>query len=284
MANYIAVDCGKFETKVCAFLGEQNDIRKFKLRTKMGPGDFDEVYVAIGMPLDISGNPLERNAYKDFILGKDGEKHTVKWKKDGEGPIHTTSFVIRKRFVYPEGCGVLWLHPDKLLGAAAIVDIGNLNTNNIYAEALNPDDRMCFTGELGGKILISGLCRALEAELGARVIESMVASALAKPEKERHLVSAKGNKAVEEKSARIIADYAIDHVRLIKQQCDVHHWPLEFADIVCVGGTTRLIKNELLEVFGETVFIPESQEYANVHGFLRRMCASLDVDLGGVAD
>ena len=339
MSNYIAVDCGKFETKVCSYLEKTQEVKRFKLRTKTGPGvfeddmlkrgtviaqvdkgdcvsfgygavtepnmetskksdvhrlgtmisiafalgtgDFKDVYVAIGMPLDIAGNAMERNSYKTYILGDLGEKHTVKWKSESEGPIHTTTFTIKKAYVYPEGCGVLWLYPDRLRSSTAIIDIGNLNTNNIYAEGLNPEDKMCFTGELGGKVLISGLARALEAELGARVIDSMVATALAKETPDRHLVSARGDRSMEEKSAAIIADYALDHVRLIKQSCDVHHWPLSFADIVCVGGTVRLLRNELKEVFGETVFIPEEQEYANVSGFLRRMCASLNVDISG---
>ena len=244
----------------------------------LGNGEFSDVNVAIGMPLDIANNAVERMKYKNFILGEDNVKHTVRYRTYGENDIHTVSFVLAKKYVYPEGCGALWMFPEKCMGSTAIIDIGNLNTNNIYAEALNPEDTMCFTGELGGKILISGLAQALEAELGARVAESMVAQVLTKPDGQRHLVSAKGNKEIEEKSGKIIADYALQHVKLIKQQCDVHHWPLEFANIVCVGGTVKLLERELRAVFGEGIFIPDDLEYVNVRGFLRRMCASLNVD------
>lgn len=336
MSNYIAVDCGKYETKV-AYV-ENGELKKFKIRTKMssgifeddmikrgtvitqvddgdilmygygagsepvmettkktdihrigtltaiaialGEGTHDDVCVAIGVPLDISGNATERMAYKDFILGKDGETHTVRYKADSEGAVKTVTFTIKKRYVYPEGSGVLWMYPARLKDAGnAIIDIGNLNTNCIYAEGLLPEDSMSFTGELGGKALISGLARALEAELGSRVIESMVATALTKKGENRHLVSARGDKAIEQKSAKIISDYALDHVRMIRQQCDVHHWPLAFANVVCVGGTAKLIGDELKQVFGDNVFIPENQEYVNVSGFLRRMCASLNVNV-----
>lgn len=332
---HIAVDCGKYETKTC-FYSEENGQGKFKFRTKLSPGIYEDdmikrgtvviqvddgdiclygygaqvepamqtskktdthkvctlasiamalgegthtdVSVAIGVPLDISANAAERMSYKEFILGKEGEKHTVRWKRDSESPIVTTTFTIGRRFVYPEGCGALWLFPEKCEGSTAIIDIGNLNTNNIYAEALAPDDAMCFTGELGGKILISGLAQALEADLGSRVAESMVANALSKPRGHRFLVSAHGDKTVESRSAEIIADYTRQHVRMLRQQCDIHHWPLDFANVVCVGGTTRLLLEELEAEFGSTVYIPEEQEHANAKGFLRRMCATLGVD------
>lgn len=335
-SSYIAVDCGKYDTKVSVYKADTGEQRQFKLRTKMSPGVFEEdmlkkstvitqvdggpicmygfgavsepdmetskktdihrigtltaialalgegtyedVYAAIGVPLDVAGNTLERIAYKDYILGKDGDTHTVQYKCDSEGPIKTVTFTIRKRFVYPEGSGVLWLHPAQMIGSAAIIDIGNLNTNCIYAEGLNPEDKMCFTGELGGKALITGLCQSLEAELGNRVVNSMVAMALAQPEGKRHLISVKGDKALEERSAKIIAQYALEHVRMIKQQCDLHHWPLAFANVVCVGGTVKLISKELHDVFGD-IFIPAGQEYANAAGHLKRMCATLGVDI-----
>ena len=332
---YIAVDCGKYDTKTACF--NQTEVKRSKFRTKLSPGIFEddmlkkgtmivqvdgaeiytfgygagaepamettkktevhrtatlaaiaqalgpgkhaEVCVAIGVPLDICANPAERMAYKEFILGKDGDTHTVRWKKESEGPVYETVFTIKKRYVYPEGCGVLWLYPERCIGSAAVIDIGNLNTNCIYAESLNPEDEMCFTGELGGKVLIAGLAGALSADLGSRVAETMVAQALLKKGEERRLVSAKANKEVEERSRKIIADYALSHVKMIKQQCDVHHWPLDFCQIVAVGGTSKLLQDELKEVFGETLFIPENSEYANAEGFLRRMCAGLGVDI-----
>lgn len=331
---YVAVDCGKYDTKTVIY--NEEEVKRSKFRTKispgifeddmlkkgtmivqadegevyvfgygantepsmettkktqvhrtatlsaiahaLGPGEFPEVCVSIGVPLDICANPAERMDYKDFILGKDGATHTVRWKKESEGPVNETTFTIKKRYVYPEGCGVLWLYPEKCVGSAAVIDIGNLNTNCIYSEGLNPEDDMCFTGELGGKVLIAGLAGALSAELGSRVAETMVAQALLKKGEERHLISAKGDTSIEERSRKIIADYAMNHVKMIKQQCDVHHWPLDFCQIVAVGGTSRLLQDELKEVFGETLFLPENSEYANAEGFLRRMCAGLGVD------
>ena len=338
MPNYIAVDCGKFETKVNAKIEGKKDILQFKLRTKMskgifaddmikqntvitqvdgeeilmygfgastepsmetskktdihrigtltaiaialGEGTFDEVYVAIGVPLAISGNPAERMAYKDFILGPDNATHTVNYKAKSDGPVQSVTFTIRKRFVYPEGSGVLWVYPSMLEKTSnAIIDIGNVNSTCVFAQGLLPEESMCFSNEYGGKSLIAGLSMALESELGSRVSESLVASVLTKQNEDRRLISVRGDKSVEERSAQIIADYTLNHVKMIRQQCDIHHWPIDFSNVVCVGGTSRLLLSELKTVFGETAFVPENQEYMNVIGFLKRMCASLGVDI-----
>ena len=39
-----------------------------------------------------------------------------------------------------------------------------------------------------------------------------------------------------------------------------------------IGGTSKLLANEIYSVFGERVYIPDNPEYANVLGFLRLLC------------
>lgn len=249
----------------------------------LGPGVFDEVSVCIGMPLNDCTNVDARLAYKDFIFGRENEgEHVVRWRCHSSEVVNETRFTIVKRYVYPEGCGVLWLCAERCQGSTAIIDIGNLNTNCIYAEGLEPEESMCFTGELGGKALISGLAQTLSADLGARVAESQVAATLLRKGEERCLIPSNGDEKVKERSRLLIADGTKYHVSQIKQQCDIHKWPLAFAQVVCVGGTVRLIGDELREVFGVNVFIPENAEYVNAEGFLRRMCASQNVDVNAV--
>ena len=50
-------------------------------------------------------------------------------------------------------------------------------------------------------------------------------------------------------------------------------------NVVCIGGTSRIIAEDLKNEFGPDIFIPDRQEYVNVRGFLRRMCASFGVDV-----
>ena len=337
MKAYVAVDCGKYNTKVNFFNPEKQEEFKMRYRTKMNPGTFDddmfergtfivqidggEVYkigndaktepsmetskkseihrvctmtgiaiaagkmkaneldIAIGMPLQISGIPEERIEYKKYILGEENQEHVVKIKTDCNSEPMVVKFKICKRLVYPEGIGVLYEYPSKVDGPTAIIDIGNLNTNNTYTDGFHIIAESCFTDELGGKILISGLAQQLTSELRMRCDDNLIASTLLRPYEERFLRARNGKKEVEEKSREIIDNYLMDHVSAIKTKCDTRHWPLDFMNVICVGGTAKLLQRELVQFFGENAFIPENPEYANVCGFLKRMCAGAGIDI-----
>ncbi len=336
MSHFVAVDPGKYNTKVACFDATAGNSKMFKIRTKISDGTFsddmygkstmivqvdngpvykigaeakteatmettkqseihkvmtltaialclqedtEDVTVAIGMPLQIASYPDERIAYKDFILGSDGQKHVVKVKTDCTKPPKTITFSIKKRLVYPEGIGVIYSYPRELQDTTAVIDIGNLNTNNVYIDHFDVMQEHCFTDEAGGKIVIAGLASTLEAELGKRVNEDLCASTLLKPYENRHLITKTGNKEIEEKSRAIIDKFLLEHVKKIRQKCDTRHWPLDFMNIVCIGGTSKLLARELRMVFGEDVFIPDSPEYVNVQGFLKKMCAEANIDI-----
>ena len=333
MSNlFIAVDCGKYNTKTAWYNAATKKSGEFKFRTKMSSGTFSddmfdkntliasvdggpvvklgnggklepdaetskktdihkfctlaavaeacllnnesEVSVVIGIPLSIAAIPDERSAYKEFILGEDGSSHVVRLKLNPEKDPVDVSFTIRKRYVYPEGTGVLYEYPSKLGGPSAIIDIGNINTNNIYSINFMPQDDKCFVSELGGKGMISGLSEILTAELGARCDENLAAAVLLRPYEHRFLHPKSGRKDIEEKSRKIIDDYLNDYVKSIRNLCETRKWPLEYMNIVCIGGTSALVKRELAAVFGDNLFIPEEPEFVNAKGFLKRLCAS----------
>lgn len=245
----------------------------------LGPGEHRGVNAAIGIPLQICNIPEERLSYKHFIFGDPGDLHTVRIKTDAAGPVLTSAFSFDRQLVYPEGIGVLYEYPSRLNGPTGIIDIGNLNTNNLYCDAFLINNEGCYTAEMGGKILIAGLSATLTSELGSRVDDNMAASTLLKPYEQRYLRSVKKNREIEIQSKNIIDRYLLEHVRQIKQRCDTRQWPLEFMNIVCMGGTARLLKNEIYQVFGEETFIPEAPEFVNVKGFLKKMCADDGIDL-----
>ena len=337
MSKFIAIDCGKYNTKASYYDEESGKKGKFKFRTKASPGTFADdmfgkgtyivqiddgpvwkigteakkepdmetskkteihqvctmsaiamvacddkpvdVNAVIGIPLDLAEIPEERISYKDYILGKDGEAHTVKFKTEPNGPVRQASFRIQKRLVYPEGIGVLYEYPAELDGTVAIIDIGNLNTNHTYADRYQIMWDSCFTDELGGKVLIANLAQALSSELGARCDENLIASTLLKPYESRHLVPANGNEAIKTKSKEIIDSFLLDHVKTIRSKCDLKKWPLEFMRVVCIGGTSKLLTKELHDVFGANVLIPNDPEYVNAEGFLKKLCADHDIDI-----
>lgn len=334
---FVAVDAGKYNTKVSAYNAESGTKVKTKFRTKIGEGTFDDdmfekgtyivqvddgpvykigrdgkkepdletskkseihrvctmagialacgdgghedIRAVIGIPMQICSIPEERLAYKAYILEKPGKKHLVRIKTDCNGPVREISFSFEKTLVYPEGIGVLYEYPGKLGGPTGIIDIGNLNTNNLYCDSFLVDQDFCFTDELGGKVMITRLAQTLTSELGSRVNENLVASTLLKPYEQRALHSVKGNREIEEKSAQVISRFLVEHVQAIKQKCDTRHWPMDFMNIVCMGGTSRLLRHEILEVFGPEVFIPEEPEFVNVCGFLKKMCADAGIDI-----
>ena len=244
-----------------------------------GAGKSEDVSVVIGIPLQLCNIPEERLAYKEYMLGSVGEEHHVKIKTSPNGNPVESAFTFDKQLVYPEGMGVLYEYPSKLSGPAGIIDIGNVNTNNLYCDSFMSNNEGCFTDEMGGKVLISGLAATLTSELGARVDDNLAASVLLKPYEQRYLRSVKGNRAMEEKSREVIDRYLLEHVQAIKQRCDTRHWPMEVMNIVCMGGTSKLLEHEIKEVFGEEAFVPENPEYVNACGFLKKMCADAGVDL-----
>lgn len=245
-----------------------------------GSGEHDGVNVAIGIPYQICQVPEERLDYKKYILGAPGEKHTVKIKTNGNADPVTSVFTINRQLVYPEGIGVLYEHPSKFNdGPTGIVDIGNLNINALHTASFDVFGESCFSDELGGKILIANLAQTLTSELGSRCDENLVAATLLKEKDARHLTSKKGNTDLEKKSREIIDREVLEHVAAIKRGCDSKHWPIEFMNTVCLGGTAKLLRNEIYEVFGEDTFIPDQPEYVNVCGFLKKMCADDGIDV-----
>lgn len=259
--------------RVCTMTGIACALRS------LGKTPSKDVPVAIGIPFQIINIPEERMSYKEYILGEEGKEHVVRIKWTPEGSVHEVRFSLGKRNVYPEGIGVVYEYPDILDGTTAILDIGNLNTNHIYTEDLIMNENLCFTSELGGKIMIAGLAEELTSELGARVNEAIVASTLKKPVEERCLMPKNNDMEIQEKSRAIIKRYLLEHVKRIKKKCDTKQYPLDFMHVVCTGGTSKLIMGELREVFGENTFIPKDPEYANALGFLRKLCAEYDVEL-----
>lgn len=244
-----------------------------------GCGDHTDVVLALGVPYAVCENTEERHAYQKFIHGETGVPHTVRIKTNCAGPVYTSTFTFTKTKIYPEGIGPVYVYPRNFEGPTGVIDIGNVNVNYLYCNAGEPVKEGCFTNEMGGKGVITGLSSLLTGELGTRVDETIVASTLLKPYKDRHLVSASGNRAIDSKSREIIDRYMLEHVKTIKAACDAKHWSLEFMNFVGIGGTSRLLQNELRSVFGERVFIPESPEFINAQGFLYKLCADDGIDI-----
>ena len=242
-----------------------------------GCGDHQDVNIALGVPYSICCNTEERHEYIRYMLGEPGEKHTVRIKTNSNGPVYTSSFTFKKPLVFPEGIGIVYLRV--LEGPTGIIDLGDVNGNFLYCEGGEPVQSASFTNEMGGRVLIARLSQVLTAELGTRVDERIVAATLLKPYEQRHLVSTNGNKSIDIKSKEIINRYMLDYARSIRSACDARSWSLDFMQFVFGGGTSILLRHELIEVFGSRIIIPENPEFSNVMGSLRKMCYDKDIDI-----
>lgn len=327
--RYIAVDCGKFGTKLALFNQQTGGVSKFQFRTMIDKGNFlddalerntfiaeyegkvykvgngatkeatlettkmsnihkiatlcaialianngDNVHVAIGCPIKDFEVVEKRIEYKDFILPKGEVRIKIKTKSDAEPEERVFNIIPTSRYVYPETAGVLYLDMKKYAdNTCGIIDIGGLNSNGSQYEDFEILHKYSFTNEVGGNNLVSGLSQELTSEFGTRCSEDYVRKLIRLPLEQRKLVPNNGNEEIQTRSKQIITDYMTDYVKEIKRSCDAKNWPLEYMDLTFVGGTTRILENEIKTVFGENITIPKNPEYANVLGFLRRLCA-----------
>ena len=329
MKRYIAVDSGKYATKIAVYNEEKDEIKLGSFRTKISEGNFaddalekqtliaeydgkiykigngatqeaelstsksseihkicvltaiamnvsdnevDEVCAAVGIPVKEWENVDKRNEYKNYIM-PDGEIEIKIMTKSGQEPVKRR-FKIVSKHVYPESQGALFVSEVApfVSGTVGIIDIGNLNINCTSWTGGELDREYNVTDELGGNILINGLSQELTATF-SRCDENLVARVLRCPLEKRMLVPNRPNPEIEKKSKEIIDDYLTNHVKAIKRRCDSKHWSLDFMKLVFIGGTSSLLENEIIKVFGSEVYIPKNPEFVNVMGFLRVMCS-----------
>ena len=215
------------------------------------------------MPVKEWEDVEKRVAYKNYIL-PDGEISIKVMMKSETEPVEK-KFKIVSKHVLPESQGALALSKmaDSIEDTIAVMDIGNLNINCTYWQNGELDKQYSLTDELGGNIMISGLCQELSSAF-ARCDENYVAKVLKLPSEQRCLKPNKPNEAIEKQSKELIDQYLLNHVKQIRRKCDAKHWSLDFITLVFIGGTSDLLRNEIKKIFGDDVYIPKHPEYADV--------------------
>lgn len=328
--RFIAVDSGKFKTKVALLSKNRDKALTFGFRTMIESGNFaddaieantfiaefggktykigngaskeaeletskkseihkittlaaialvvndgDEVNVAIGCPVKEYEVVEKRNEYRDYILPPGEVKIKIKTKNETEPK--EKHFFINYTVVYPESSGILYLDMERFAEKeVGIIDIGGGTGLGSMFDNFEIVRKTSFTCELGGNVLVNGLSQLLSAEF-SRCNPDYVRKLIALPHEQRKLVPINGDKDfIEEvgiRSKEIIDDYLLDYVKQIRRQCDSKQWPLDYIDLVGVGGTCHVLSREMKQVFGENIYIPKTPEYTNALGFLRRLCA-----------
>lgn len=241
----------------------------------------EDVIVVIGIPYQLCIIPQERLSYKDYIIPSG--KHTVKLKKTNDSDAYTVTFNIVERYVFPESLGVIYMYPQKAEELAGISDIGNLNKNNTYCNKFVPIPESSFTDKSGGDYLITGLAEQLSSELGMHIDKNVASNVLRLPKEKRFLMPNNRDQKIVDKSKQVIDKYLMDYVRASRRLLDTKQWSLEFIQMFFIGGTTRLIRNEIKAVYGDNIIIPDRPEFVNAEGFLRRVCAMHNININPVA-
>ncbi len=219
----------------------------------------DYINLAIGCPLSICINKNARKYYKDYIAPT-GKKVSIRVNDDDY------FFTIIKSVVYPESSGVIYLNKERYKNdLVGVIDIGGLNANCCIYDNLVPkagSDAM-FTLEMGGNILASNIMTKLESEfeteIGTILYEKVMRDGYIK----------KSPKESAERITRLKKEHVID----ILTECKRHKWSTDNMDIVFTGGTAKLLKDEIKEVFPTAILdhLDDEAAFKNADGFLRQM-------------
>lgn len=230
------------------------------------------VHAAIGMPVNEWENVAKRVAFKDYIFPK-GEVH-VKLKISSDSPVVEKVFTIASTHVYPETQGALFIDEETKLGKVGVIDLGHKNNNCTIWEEGELQHKYSITGNLGGGRLSANIARALTKEF-TYCDEDTVIRLLAGPKDERFLHSNRHDESVENRSREIINEELLKHVKDIRRACDLAEWPVDYMSLYFIGGTSTILSDQVIDVFGNGIYIPHRPEFANALGFLRVMCGKL---------
>lgn len=214
------------------------------------------VSVAIGCPLDIYTNPSEKQKYLSNMLPLN---EVISIKVNDKA----VNFKIVEANVYPESAGVVYLNSKQYTGEIVnIIDIGGLNVNGCQFDNLRAVTSSIFTANLGGNTLLEDLREYLVTYDGAErstLADNVIEQMIKKNEIKRH-----------PDAPQIIAKLKQEKAQAILKACQDKQWDLIYSTTIFTGGTSTMLKKELMEVFdvGEEAFYKEPV-YSNAKGFLK---------------
>lgn len=246
----------------------------FAIARECSENEIDEVYAAIGIPVKDYQEVNIRNEYRNFIL-PDGEI-TISYKLTGDSDVITKTFKIVGKYVYPETYGAIFIDGVNPLATVGVIDNGYLNVNMTMFNAGEPDYTASVTTNKGANALISGLAQKLSAAFSF-INKTQTIELLKRTGDNRCLKPIKPNEQIEKDSKNVIDKYIRDYVSGMMDDCRAAQWSTDYTQFVFIGGTINMIENEVKEIFGTEVIIPEDSTFVNAVGFLKAMCGRKDV-------
>lgn len=212
--------------------------------------------VAIGCPLSVFENPESKEAYKKYMF----PDRQIEIKVNET----TKKLTILSVIVFPESSGIIYLDRKYESMSAGIIDIGGLNVNACVYNKTMPIICTLFTENLGSNVLAQNLKNALATKYGEDIPQWMMEDIL----RDGYVVDNMESSGIREGSKEFIADFKKKHIESIIKKCEANGWNLRLTRLVFTGGTSELLRNEILQVIPGAI-ICEEPEKVNVRGFLK---------------
>ncbi len=241
-----------------AKLTKAEDIHRISTYTaihQLASGD-DTVVVAIGCPLSVFENPESKEAYKKYMF----PDRQIEIKVNET----TKKLTILSVIVFPESSGIIYLDRKYESMSAGIIDIGGLNVNACVYNKTMPIISTLFTENLGSNVLAQNLKNALATKYGEDIPQWMMEDIL----RDGYVVDNMSSSGIREGSREFIGDFKKKHIESIIKKCEANGWNLRLTRLVFTGGTSELLRNEILQVIPGAI-ICEEPEKVNVRGFLK---------------
>ncbi|MBP3594353.1 MAG: ParM/StbA family protein [Lachnospiraceae bacterium] len=241
-----------------AKLTKAEDIHRISTYTaihQLSSGD-DTVVVAIGCPLSVFENPESKETYKKYMF----PDRQIEIKVNET----TKKLTILSVIVFPESSGIIYLDRKYESMSAGIIDIGGLNVNACVYNKTMPIISTLFTENLGSNVLAQNLKNALATKYGEDIPQWMMEDIL----RDGYVVDNMSSSGIREGSKEFIADFKKKHIESIIKKCEANGWNLRLTRLVFTGGTSELLRNEILQVIPGAI-ICEEPEKVNVRGFLK---------------
>lgn len=241
-----------------AKLTKAEDIHRISTYTaihQLSSGD-DTVVVAIGCPLSVFENPESKEAYKKYMF----PDRQIEIKVNET----TKKLTILSVIVFPESSGIIYLDRKYESMSAGIIDIGGLNVNACVYNKTMPIISTLFTENLGSNVLAQNLKNALATKYGEDIPQWMMEDIL----RDGYVVDNMSSSGIRQGSKEFIADFKKKHIESIIKKCEANGWNLRLTRLVFTGGTSELLRNEILQVIPGAI-ICEEPEKVNVRGFLK---------------
>lgn len=219
----------------------------------------DDVVIAIGCPIEVFISQVNREKYLNGMLPPGRIDISI-------NGIHK-HFSIAKKAVLPESLGIVFANEKMFAGNyVGIIDIGGLNVNAAAVSNGKIATDACFTSKLGRRSIEKEIKEYAEQKYETTFSSAEIASFV-----DKGYVPDYQDAEAEDESRQFIRNIMSSHMDKIVKSCRNHGWNLRNMSLIFIGGTSEILKENIMMEFPQAVIVDNSA-FANVRGFLIKLC------------